>query len=112
MDDTFRANWLFEVIAVLCSHYSWTRHYVKHLIYAEAYDFYEIAQREKEAEYKNKLRNSLIVRHAIENMMAEKPVALDTYFDQYGVGFDSGIKDERTPEQIMADIDAAFENLD
>lgn len=112
MDSSFRANWLFEIIAALCSHYSWTQHYVKQLIYADAYDFFEIAQREKEMEYKNKVRNSLIVRHAIENMMTEKPTPLDEYFKAYGVGFDSGIKDDRTAEQIMADIDAAFENLD
>lgn len=84
--------------------------------YADLITLYDKQNREKEDDLRNELRNTIIIKHSIETTImgalgadGELP-SLAEYFDQFGVGTGETIKeDARTIEELMADIDAAFE---
>lgn len=77
--------------------------------YADLMVLYRKSQKNLEDQRLNETRNALLIRHAIENMMTEKPIPLDEYFNNFGVGFENTVVDNRTAEEIIAEIDAAFE---
>lgn len=104
------------MLATVCSHYSWSLKVAQTLTYFRLYNFFSIANREKEEKARNELRNTTIIKHSIETTImgalgadGELP-SLAEYFDQFGVGTGETIKEDvRTIEELMADIDAAFE---
>lgn len=115
----FYSDWITEMLATVCSHYSWPLEVAKTMTYFRFYNFFNIAIREKEEKARNELRNTAIVKHSIETTImgalgfdGELP-SIAEYLDRFGVGTGETIEeDERTIEELMADIDAAFENLD
>lgn len=84
--------------------------------YADLIALYDKQNKEKEGDLRNELRNTIIIKHSIETTImgalgaeGELP-SLAEYFDQFGVGTGETIKEDvRTIEELMADIDAAFE---
>lgn len=87
--------------------------------YADLIALYDKQNKEKEGGLRNELRNAVIIKHSIETTImgalgfeGELP-SIAEYLDRFGVGTGETIEeDECTIEELMADIDAAFENLD
>lgn len=81
--------------------------------YANLMVLYRKSQKTEENQRLSETRNALLIRHAIENMMSEKPVPLDEYFDAFGVGFaEYESTDNRTAQEIINDVDKAIENAE